>query len=107
VHCKLDDKIVLFRSGAIAHILKVPNEAELISELSQVYQGLDLGAELKEHAYLPQGTRVKITSGPFNGLIGRVSETTNVTEIVLQVTFLRQAVSVSVTADQIEILRGK
>lgn len=107
VHCKLDDKLVLYRSGAIAHILKVPNEAELISELSQVYHGLDLGAELKEHAYLPEGTRVRITSGPFNGLIGYVSDTSDVSEIVLQVTFLRQAVAVSVTADQIEILRGK
>lgn len=107
VHCKLDDKLVLYRSGAIAHILKVPDETELVGELSQVYQGLDLGAELKEHAYIAEGTRVRIMSGPFNGLIGRVTDTSDITEIILQVTFLRQAVAVSVTSDQIEILRGK
>lgn len=107
VHCLPDDRLTVYRSGMVAHILIVHQQEELVRELQQLYKGLNLGAELKEHSYLPEGTLVQIKSGPFTGLLGLVKETVNIKEIVLQVTFLRQAVAVSVTPDQIEILRKK
>lgn len=107
VHCMPDDRLTVYRSGMVAHILKVHQQEELVGELQQLYKGLDLGAELKDHGFLQEGTLVQIKSGPFTGLLGLVQETTNIKEIVLQVTFLRQAVAVSVTPDQIEILRKK
>lgn len=92
-------------SGYIASYLKVINEKELLSDLKQIHGGFAKGAEYEEHAYFEKGTKVKITAGPFVGLHGFIEDNAKANKVVLQIHFLRKAVSISVPQNQLEIFK--
>ena len=92
-------------SGYIANYLKVFSEDELLTDLRQIYGGFEKGAEYEAHVYFEKGTKVKIKSGPFVGLQGVVEDTTKADKLVLQIHFLRKAVSISIEPNQLEILK--
>ncbi|MCF7858920.1 MAG: hypothetical protein K9N07_06290 [Candidatus Cloacimonetes bacterium] len=104
VNCSIEDKRKLTFTGYIAYWLEVKNQQELINDLKQIYAGRQLGVEFVRAEYLKEGTKVEIQRGPFAGLIGFVKNQKNVTEVILQVTLLRQAVSVSAKTDQIRVI---
>lgn len=95
----------LILTGHTAHFLKVQYEQELLDDLNQIYLGKKQGAKYKNVAFLTEGTEVKITGGPFEGLTGYVTDQNNIEEVVLQVNLLREAVAVSVDSDQIKVIR--
>jgi transcription antitermination factor NusG len=105
VKCNSDEHRTLVLTGHTAHFLSVPNEKELTDELKQILAGRQLGADFIDTKYLDKGTRVKIISGPFEGLTGIVEDQNNIKEVVLQINLLRQAVSVAVSSRQVEIFR--
>ncbi|MCF7793949.1 MAG: hypothetical protein K9N09_07660 [Candidatus Cloacimonetes bacterium] len=105
VHCNFDEKRKLILTGHTAHFLRVRNEQELIEELNQIYLGKKQGAKYKNVPFLSEGTKVKITGGPFEGLTGFVVDQNNIEEVVLQVKLLREAVAVSVDSDHIKVTR--
>ncbi|MBN1326573.1 MAG: UpxY family transcription antiterminator [Candidatus Cloacimonetes bacterium] len=94
----------LIISGHTVSFLKVRDESEFLSSLRQIYTGREQGAEFHKTEYLEEGTRVKITKGPFTGLTGVVKNQNNVREVILQIDLLRQAVSVAVTPEQVSII---
>ena len=105
VKCNSDEHRTLVLTGHTAHFLPVPDEKELTDELKQILTGRQIGADFKETKYLNKGSRVRIVSGPFEGLTGIVEDQNNIEEVVLQINLLRQAVSVAVGSGQIKILR--
>jgi transcriptional antiterminator RfaH len=105
VKCNQKGKRQLTITGFVAYWLPVQNQRELIDDLKQIYSGRELGVEFVRAEFLGQGTKVEIQKGPFTGLIGYVKDQKNVKEVILQVTLLRQAVSVSARADQIKVIR--
>lgn len=105
VHCNSEEKRKLILTGHTAHFLKVINEQELIDDLNQIYHGKKQGAKYKKVAFLTEGTKVKITAGPFEGLTGFVADQNNVEEVVLQIKLLREAVAVSVETVHIKVIR--
>ena len=105
VKCASEDKRNLIITGHIANFLQVSNDKELTEELKQIYSGLQRGADFKEAKYLEKGTKITIIAGPFTGLTGVVENQNDVTEGILQINLLRQAVSVSAKTDQVEILK--
>ncbi len=96
------EKREIIITGHIVNFLRVINQQELLEDLQRIYAGLTKGAVFKEHPYVEVGSRVKIKSGPFIGLVGLVTDTQD--KVILQVRFLRKAVSISVDPSQIEIL---
>ena len=66
--------------------------------------GKTKGAELKQTEYFDKGTRVLITSGPFEGLTGVVKDQKNVKDVILKINVLRQAVAVHVSSNQLEFI---
>ena len=105
VKCNSDEQRTLTISGHTAHFLPVPNEKELTDELKQILAGRQIGADFKETKYLDKGTKVKIISGPFEGLTGIVEDQNNIKEVVLQINLLRQAVSMAVDSRHVKIFR--
>ena len=89
-------------TGHIANFLKTQSEKELLEDLHQIYQSFVKGAVFEHHPFVEVGKRVKIKSGPFVGLTGFVTESEN--KIILQVRFLRKAVSITVEPNQIELI---
>lgn len=105
VKCSFEEKRTLTITGHTAHFLKVQNEQELLSELKQIYQGTKRGADYSKADFLEHGTKVLITAGSFEGLTGYVADQKNISEVVLQINLLRQAVAISVKPDQIKVIR--
>ena len=105
IKCTLKQRDTLIITGHPAYWLRIPDENELLEELNQIYSGRQKGAEFKETRFLEKGIRVKIISGPFQDLTGVVENQNDVTEVILQVNLLRQAVSVSVSSDQVRVLK--
>lgn len=104
VCCDMVQRQRLIVSGHTVTFLRVQNEQELVDELKQIYRSKNISAELEVGEYFEQGTRVIITSGPFEGLTGVVKNQNNVTQVMLRVKILHQAVAISVKSGQIEIL---
>ncbi|MDP8268019.1 MAG: transcription termination/antitermination NusG family protein [Candidatus Tenebribacter davisii] len=104
VKCEPKKKQQLTLTGYVAYWLPVQNQIELINDLQQIYSGRELGVEFIRAEFLDKGTKVEIQKGPFAGLIGYVEDQKNIKEVILQVTLLRQAVSVSAKADQVRVV---
>ncbi len=105
VKCNPEEHRILLLTGHTAHFLPVPNEKELTDDLKQILAGRQLGADLISTKYLDKGTKVRIISGPFEGLTGIVEDQNNIKEVVLKINLLRQAVSVAVSSRQVKIFR--
>ena len=105
VKCNPEEKRQLTITGYVAYWLPVQNQMELVNDLQQIHSGRELGVEFTRAEFLEKGTKVEITKGPFAGLIGYVEDQKDVKEVILQVTMLHQAVSVSARADQIKVIR--
>ena len=105
VKCDHEGKRQLTITGYVAYWLPVQNQMELVNDLQQIHSGRELGVEFTRAEFLEKGTKIEITKGPFTGLIGYVEDQKDVKEVILQVTMLNQAVSVSAKADQIKVIR--
>ncbi len=103
--CNLHDKRNLLYTGYIANFLKVINEKVLTDELKEIYTGKSKGAKYHIAKYVKKGTKVLIISGSLKGITGYVEDITEIQEIILNISLLRQAVSVKVSKDQVKILR--
>src|SRR5688572_5464153 len=69
-----DDAYTADRSGRIAQIISVPNQARLDRELKNIYLALGVNAVLDPFPYLKVGVRVQVREGPFRGLEGVIQD---------------------------------
>ena len=100
-----NEKRQILVSGYITNYLKVFNQDELLTDLKQIYGGFAKGAQYEEISYFEKGTKVKVISGPFVGLHGIVEDKSKANKVILQIHFLRKAVSISVSQNQLEIFK--
>jgi transcriptional antiterminator RfaH len=99
------EKNLVLLSGCVVNFLKVPSETELLDELQQVYTGQNRQAEYCESVWLQKGWRVEIIKGPMKGIKGVVESQDKLNEVILQVSILRRAVSLSVNPAHVRIIR--
>ena len=90
------ERLALLKSNQVVRVLPVLDQAQLVHELAQVRQALCVDPTLNACAAFTQGRRVRIESGPFQGLEGIVQTVRNRTRIVLNVDMIGQAVAVEV-----------
>ncbi|MFO7896778.1 MAG: transcription termination/antitermination NusG family protein [Candidatus Cloacimonadales bacterium] len=102
--CDFHQKRTLIASGHIVTFIRVPNEAEFLGELQQIYLGKEQGAEYEPGEYFEAGCPVKIIAGPFEGLTGVVKNQKDVRQVMLRVNMLHQAVALTVQSTDVEIL---
>ncbi len=79
----------VLRTNRVASTLPVPDQSELINELGAIAVALEV-ASLEVYPRPPIGRRVRIVSGPFEGLEGTVVRSLGRDRVVLQMSVIGQ-----------------
>ena len=104
LHGSLDDAYAVDRSGRVAQIILVPNQARLNDELRNIHIALSSNAVLNPYPYLAVGVRVEVRDGPFRGLRGVIEDHASKQRLILQVETLGQAVSVEIDGSLLDVV---
>jgi transcriptional antiterminator RfaH len=96
LHGDHDARHAALATNTVVQVLSVVDQEQLLAELVHVHRLLSGEAVLTPETGLQPGALVEITAGPFEGLRGKVRHGGGKTKLVVEVTFLRQGVSLSV-----------
>ena len=96
------DRLFALQTNRIANVIEVPDQTELIAELSQIHKLLESGLVVSSHSSLQKGTICRIRTGPLGGLEGRIERHKGKARFVVNVSILGQAAMVEIDADQLE-----
>jgi len=94
--------MVAVTSNHVARILPVPDRDRLVQELLAIEKTLDAQVPAYQHPFRKKGSRVRVKYGPLEGVEGVISRFKGKYRLVLNVSFVGQAVAVDVDMDQIE-----
>lgn len=84
----------LWRTSAVANMIKVPDQEQLTAELLQIRELQASGASLVPMMDLYPGDPVQVMEGAFSGYHGIVMEQRNALRLIVSVTILRKSVTV-------------
>jgi transcription antitermination factor NusG len=101
------ERQTLTNSGHTVSFLTIRNERHFLEELKAIHRIRDNKIEMTEHHYIEKGKFVRFISGPLKGVIGKVADTKNIKEVVIQVNMLKQAVAVKAESNQLEVLSDR
>ena len=90
------------QSDLIANLLDVFDQTTLDRQLKEIFAALESGLVVKVAPNIGKGTRVRIKSGPLQGIEGLVETRSGVSFVMLRLDFINQAAGVKVEADMIE-----
>lgn len=97
-------RLLVLKSRQVVRILQINDQARFLNEIAQVRQALEVNPVLGACPALARGMRVRIVSGPFQGLQGVVSALKGETRVVLNVDIIGQGVPVEVGPEMLERL---
>ncbi len=97
-----DQRLAMLKTNLIVRLIEIPRPRETIHQLRQIEHAGRTGHELRKVATFKSGVRVRITSGPFYGIEGRVLRDEGGVSVVLNIDILGQAVAVSVSPSECE-----
>ncbi|OQA42826.1 MAG: transcriptional activator RfaH [Chloroflexi bacterium ADurb.Bin325] len=95
---------LLLETNLLVRILEPENPRRMLRELVMVRRALRANPALTAAKPLAKGRRVRIISGPFMGIEGRVARLTGTLKVILNVDLIGQAVSVIAETGQVEAL---
>jgi transcription antitermination factor NusG len=90
------------QSDLVANLLEVFDQATLARQLREILTALESGLVLQASPEIGEGTRVRIKSGPLQGVEGWVEKRHGVNIVLLRLDFINQAAAVKVEADLLE-----
>jgi transcription antitermination factor NusG len=104
VHTTYHRKLQVLSTPGVHMILHRGQEIATIPdhEIEAIQKAVGMPAKVEPHPYLECGTRVRVISGPLEGVCGIFVRKKNVSRLVLSVDTLAQSVSVEVFADDVE-----
>jgi transcription antitermination factor NusG len=94
----------VFQSDFVANLLSVPDQAEFEAQLHDILTALDTEVEVRLAPTIGPGVKVRIKSGPLQGMEAWVESRTGMTEALLRLDFIGQAAAVKVDATQLELI---
>ena len=97
-----DARIAALESNQVSRLLPVPDQARLVSDLRRVDRMLAAEAPVAPADAFAPGQPVRIIAGPFEGLTGTLVQHGGQLRLVVEVAFLKQAVSVEVDGWMVE-----
>jgi len=100
--CHEENRLAALKTNRIVKMIPVPDQEQLVGELSSIKRLLDMGVAIDPHAELKKGVRCKIHSGPMQGLQGQVKRRKGRARFVVQVSILGQGASMEIDADLLE-----
>lgn len=97
-------RLPLLQTNLVVRILEPLHPRRMLRDLIMVRRALRADPALKPAKHLSKGQLVRIVSGPFQNVEGRVARLAGTLKVVLNVDMIGQAVSVTAETDQVEVL---
>jgi transcription antitermination factor NusG len=94
LHGDEQTRLIALETKLVAQVLPVEDQTRIHGDLRRIYQLITTGAPITPEDRLAPGDPVEIIKGPFAGLAGEVLRRGKQLRFVVEVEFLRQAVSV-------------
>ena len=88
----------------MANLLTVPDQPEFEQQLGDILRALDTELDVRLAPTIGTGMRVRIRSGPLQGVEGWVESRRGMTEVLLRLDFISQAAAVKLDAGQLELI---
>ncbi|HNQ89375.1 MAG TPA: transcription termination/antitermination NusG family protein [Verrucomicrobiota bacterium] len=97
-----NERQTVYQSDYVANLLEVPDQAEFSQQLEDILAALETEVEVRLAPTIGPGSRVRIRSGPLQGMEAWVENRSGMREVLLRLDFIGQAAAVRVDADQLE-----
>ncbi len=94
----------VYQSDYVANLLDVPDQAEFNQQLQDILFALDQEVEVRLAPTIGPGMRVRIKSGPLQGIEGWVESRKGMVEVLLRLDFIGQAAAVRMDATNLELI---
>lgn len=88
----------------VANLLDVFDQENFARQLGEILLALDSDLEIRLAPNIGPGTRVKIRSGPLQGLEGWVEDRYGRSTVLLRLDFINQAAAVKLDADLLDVI---
>lgn len=92
----------VYQSDYVANLLDVPDQQEFDRQLRDILFALEQEVEVRLAPTIGPGMRVRIKSGPLQGLEGWVEHRQGMVEVLLRLDFIGQAAAVRMDATDLE-----
>jgi transcription antitermination factor NusG len=100
------ERVEALKGGHLANVLDVPDQAALVSDLSQIHRMISSGLAIVPEPNYAVGSRVRMLSGPLKGLEGTVVRSGKRDRVVAMVRFLGGGATVDLDGWEIEMVEG-
>jgi transcription antitermination factor NusG len=97
-------RLQILQTNLLVRVLEPTDPRRMLRDLIMVRRALRADPALKPVRPLAKGRLVRIMSGPFMGVEGRVARMAGTLKVVLNVDLIGQAVSVTAETEQVEVL---
>lgn len=94
----------VLQSDYVANLLTVTDQALFIRQLESILRALETRLDIRLVPQIGPGSRVKIKSGPLEGMDGWVEQRFGFSVVLLRLDFIGQAAAVKVDASQLELI---
>ena len=99
-----ESRLAMLKKNLIVRIIPVPRQRELIHQLRQIAHAGRAGHEVRKAPLFKAGDYVRVVQGPFYGVEGYIRRDEGGASIVLNVEILGQAVAVSISPSDCEVV---
>jgi len=97
-----DQKDSVRQSDHVANLLDVFDQETFYQQLKDILLALDTDLDVRLAPAIGEGMRVRIRSGPLQGMEGWVEQRYGMTTVLLRLDFINQAAAVKVAADMLD-----
>jgi len=90
------------QSDLVANLLDVFDQETFYEQLKGILLALDTDMDVRLAPAIGEGMRVRIKSGPLQGIEGWVEQRYGMTTVLLRLDFINQAAAVKIAADMLD-----
>jgi transcription antitermination factor NusG len=98
------DTHFITQSDHVANLLEVFDQETFQKQLEDILAALEAKVGVRLAPAVHEGMRVRIKSGPLQGIEGFVERRSGVTTVLLRLDFINQAAAVELDADSLELI---
>ena len=88
----------------VANLLEVFDQETFARQLSDILRAVEAEVGVRLAPAIGEGMRVRIKSGPLQGIEGWVEQRYGLTTVLLRLDFINQAAAVKLAADELELV---
>ena len=94
----------VYQSDYVANLLTVPDQEEFKQQLGDILSALETEVDVRLAPIIGPGTKVRIRSGPLQGMEAWVEARSGMVEALLRLDFIGQAAAIKIDASELELI---